>query len=74
MAALEIIFWLSLFALFYTYIGYLALLWLLTLIRNDPVKSTNITPSVSLVISVYNEEKILSVSPFSLLKSFLINL
>lgn len=60
MTIIEIIFWLGLFALFYTYMGYLALLWLLTLIRNDPVKNTNITPSVSLVISAYNEGKILS--------------
>jgi len=59
MTTIEIIFWFSLFAVFYAYLGYPALLWLLALIKNDPVKKDNITPSVSLVISVYNEEKVL---------------
>ena len=56
----EIIFWLSLFAILYAYLGYIGLLWILTLIKNDPVKMESTTPSVSLIISVYNEEKILA--------------
>ena len=56
----EIIFWCSLFSVFYAYLGYIGLLWAITLIKNDPVKKESITPSVSLIISVYNEENILS--------------
>ena len=48
MTVVEIIFWLSLFAIIYPYLGYPALLWLFPTIRNDPVKKEDITPFVSL--------------------------
>ncbi|MBN2284951.1 MAG: glycosyltransferase family 2 protein [Tissierellales bacterium] len=57
MISIEIIFWLSLFAIVYPYLGYPALLWIFSAIRNNPVKKEDITPFVSLVISAYNEEK-----------------
>ena len=57
---MEITFWLGLFAIFHAYLGYPACLWLLALIKTTPVKMENITPSVSLVISVYNEERVLA--------------
>ena len=59
MIIIETVFWLSLFAVFYAYLGYPVFLWLLAGIISDPVKKNNIMPSVSLVISVYNEERIL---------------
>ncbi len=60
MTILEIIFWLSVLFIFYAYFGYFCLLWLISIFKNDPVKKDNITPSVSLVISVYNEENVIS--------------
>lgn len=59
MTVIEIIFWLSFFAIVYPYLGYPALLWIFSTIRNDSVKKEDITPFVSLIISAYNEEKII---------------
>ena len=57
---MQYIFWFSIFMIFYAYLGYPACLWLLAQIKNNPVKKKNITPHVTLVISVYNEEKVLA--------------
>jgi len=57
---MEPLFWLAILAVLYAHPGYIGLLWLLTLIKNNPVKKQDITPSVSLVISAYNEEKVLA--------------
>lgn len=55
-----IIFWLSLAAIVYHYCGYpLVLLALNRLIKRPPVQTAEITPSVSLVISAYNEEEVI---------------
>jgi len=55
--ALEIIFWLSAVALVYTYAGYLVLLLILTAVRARPVRRTAYTPTVSIIIAAYNEER-----------------
>ena len=60
MTCIEIIFWLSLLAIFYPYSGYPLLLWIFSIIRNNPVNKENITPFVSLIISAYNEEKVIA--------------
>ncbi|HPQ27799.1 MAG TPA: glycosyltransferase family 2 protein [Desulfobacteraceae bacterium] len=60
MANLEIIFWLCFFSILYPYLGYPFFLLVLSTIRNKPVKKENISPFVSLVISAYNEEKIIA--------------
>lgn len=60
MTVVEIIFWLSLLAIFYPYSGYPLLLWIFSIIRNNPVNKENITPFVSLIISAYNEEKVIA--------------
>ncbi|RPI74743.1 MAG: glycosyltransferase [Desulfobacteraceae bacterium] len=60
MMALVIIFWLSLFSVLYAYIGYVGVLWFMTLIKANPIKKEAIAPRVSLVISAYNEEKVLA--------------
>lgn len=52
-----IIFWSSLFFIFYAYVGYPFALFSISLFRNRPVKKGNITPSVSLIITSYNEDK-----------------
>lgn len=56
---LAIIFWILIFLIFYTYFGYPLLLWILTIFLSKPIKKEDITPSVSLIISAYNEEKII---------------
>jgi len=53
----EVIFWLSVAAIGYAYIGYPLLLLLLSRIRPKPVKSGHWTPSVTVVIAAYNEER-----------------
>jgi cellulose synthase/poly-beta-1,6-N-acetylglucosamine synthase-like glycosyltransferase len=53
----EAIFWLSVAAIGYAYIGYPLLLLLLSRIRPKPVKSGHWTPSVTVVIAAYNEER-----------------
>src|SRR3990172_7386668 len=53
----EILFWLSLTFIFYTYWGYPLVLWALTFFHNRVVKKGEIFPSVSFIITAYNEEK-----------------
>ena len=54
---MEVIFWLSVAAVAYAYVGYPLLLTLLSLIRPKPVHSREWTPSVSVIIAAYNEER-----------------
>lgn len=53
---LEILFWASLATLGYVYLGFFLLLVLLSKFFSRPVQQKNIYPSVSIVISAYNEE------------------
>jgi cellulose synthase/poly-beta-1,6-N-acetylglucosamine synthase-like glycosyltransferase len=59
MIIFEIIFWLSLFLIFYAYLGYPMTLWILSIFIKKPILKDDITPLVSLAISVYNEEDII---------------
>ncbi len=53
---MSFIFWACIFVLFYIYLGYPALLWLLSLIKSDPpMPDPTFCPNVSLIISAYNE-------------------
>lgn len=54
---MEAIFWLGVAAVGYAYVGYPLLLTLLSLIRPKPVRSKTWTPSVSVIIAAYNEER-----------------
>ena len=54
---MEAIFWLSVAAIGYAYVGYPLLLLLLSRIRPKPVKSGHWTPSVTVIIAAYNEER-----------------
>ena len=51
------VFWVSGLALVYTYIGYAALVWLMSRFREQPVQRGDIQPSVSIIITAYNEER-----------------
>ena len=54
---MEVIFWLSVAAVGYAYVGYPLLLTLISMIRPKPVHSRDWTPSVSVIIAAYNEER-----------------
>jgi len=54
----QILFWLSVAALVYTYVGYPVLVYLLSLIRHKKVKkNAEHKPTVSIIITAYNEER-----------------
>jgi cellulose synthase/poly-beta-1,6-N-acetylglucosamine synthase-like glycosyltransferase len=57
--AAKIIFWLSVALVFYTYAGYPLLLWILQSVFRRPVNKSPIEPSVSLLISAYNEAHVI---------------
>lgn len=54
---LEIVFWLSAAALVYAYVGYSLLIALISWVRPRPIRREEITPSVSMIITAYNEER-----------------
>jgi len=54
---MKILFWLSLLAVSYTYIGYALMLSILRRLRPRPIHREAITPTVSILISARNEEQ-----------------
>ena len=56
MAMAKYLFWISIAALFYTYIGYPVAIWLLACLRDRKVSKAPITPRVSVVLPCHNEE------------------
>lgn len=56
MTALEVWLWLSLTLTVYAYAGYPMILAVLALIGTKPIRKAEITPSVTFVITAYNEE------------------
>lgn len=56
----EIVFWLSAAALFYTYAGYPLLLALISAVRPRPVRRGDFKATVSVIITAYNEERVLA--------------
>jgi len=55
-----LIFWASAAFVFYAYVGYPVVLWILQLVFSTPVRKANIEPSVSLLISAYNEAVVIA--------------
>ena len=53
----EFIFWITIGIIFYTYFGYPLLTLFLSLFVNNPVKKRDIEPTVTFLITAYNEEK-----------------
>jgi cellulose synthase/poly-beta-1,6-N-acetylglucosamine synthase-like glycosyltransferase len=53
----KLIFWLTAFTIFYTYIGYSLLIILLSRLFNRQVLQKSIEPTVTFLITAYNEEK-----------------
>lgn len=54
---IETVFWLCVAALVYTYVGYPLLLIMLTAVRSKPVRRAEYTPTVTVIIAAYNEER-----------------
>lgn len=61
------IFWISLSIIFYVYAGYPLIVGLLSFFHKMPVRKKTLYPSVSVLISAYNEEKNIENKLFSLL-------
>lgn len=66
MSKVEFIFWLFLFVIFYSYLGYGILLWCIIRIRNlskkqdvETLELSDFEPSVTLIVAAYNEEGII---------------
>ena len=55
-SVLEVVFWLSVVALIYTYAGYPLLLLIASWLRSRPVQRKPFEPVVSVIIAAYNEE------------------
>jgi cellulose synthase/poly-beta-1,6-N-acetylglucosamine synthase-like glycosyltransferase len=55
----ETLFWIALLTLVYHYVGYPLLLLVLGLRKKEALRTADITPSVSLIISAYNEETVI---------------
>jgi glycosyltransferase involved in cell wall biosynthesis len=53
----EIVFWVSLGILLYVFFGFPLLLSILAVVKRRPVHKADITPSVSIIITAFNEEK-----------------
>ena len=53
------IFWVCLGLILYVYLGYPVLLMVVGIFKNKPIDSKDITPTVTMVISAYNEEKVI---------------
>ncbi len=56
----ELVFWVSAAALFYTYAGYPLLLIVMSSLRPRRVRRADSTPSVTVIITAYNEERALA--------------
>jgi cellulose synthase/poly-beta-1,6-N-acetylglucosamine synthase-like glycosyltransferase len=54
---LELIFWVSLGILAYVFFGFVLLLWVISLFHRNLVKRQDITPSVSVIVCAFNEQK-----------------
>ncbi|MGC2238015.1 MAG: glycosyltransferase family 2 protein [Pyrinomonadaceae bacterium] len=52
----QVIFWISVAALIYVYVGYPLLVYLVSLIRPLEVKKSGVAPTVTILITAYNEE------------------
>jgi cellulose synthase/poly-beta-1,6-N-acetylglucosamine synthase-like glycosyltransferase len=53
----EIVFWLALLLIAYVYVGYPALVFLISFFVGNEVKRADMEPSLTLLITAYNEEK-----------------
>ena len=55
--AMKVIFWVAAAALAYTYVGYPALVWAVSKLRPRAVRRGELEPTVTVIITAYNEER-----------------
>jgi cellulose synthase/poly-beta-1,6-N-acetylglucosamine synthase-like glycosyltransferase len=60
MLALKIVFWISLAALFWTHVGYALAAALAARLRRSRVRTSEIEPSVSIVVAAHNESDVIA--------------
>lgn len=53
---IESLFWISVAAIIYTYVGYPAIVWIVARLRNHMVLKAEIAPRVSILIACHNEQ------------------
>jgi len=58
--AAKLIFWLSAVFIVYAYAGYPLLLWITQFLFRQPIRKSDYTPSVSLLIAAYNESAVIA--------------
>ncbi|MDD7306001.1 MAG: glycosyltransferase [Peptoniphilaceae bacterium] len=67
---MKIVFWISAFALFYAMIGYpISLIILEKILKRKNIKDYSKNPEVSMIISAYNEEKVIEKKLINITKS-----
>ncbi|MBI3169143.1 MAG: glycosyltransferase family 2 protein [Chloroflexi bacterium] len=54
------LFWLFVFLVVYTYIGYPFLIWLFARVARGPTTDSSAVPSITLLIAAFNEEKVIA--------------
>src|SRR5262249_36142576 len=65
---LIMVFWISIIALFYSFVGYPIAVWLLARFRGRRAKKAYLTPKVSVVLACLNEEKAIAAIIINLLQ------
>jgi cellulose synthase/poly-beta-1,6-N-acetylglucosamine synthase-like glycosyltransferase len=53
----EIIFWTAVAVVFYTYVGYPAIVWVLAALFPHPIHTAPVTPAITVLIAAHNEER-----------------
>lgn len=53
----EIIFWIAVAVVFYTYLGYPVIVWILSALFPRPVHTAPVTPAITVLIAAHNEER-----------------
>ena len=56
---MKIVFWLAVFLIVYSYFGYPIILMILGTVKRKKINKKEITPTVSLLVLAYNEEKVI---------------
>ena len=57
MTLFKILFWASLATQIYVFLGFIVILWLFSKFKQRPVLKSDVTPSISVIICAFNEEK-----------------
>jgi len=56
---MKVVFWWSFLMILWSYLGYIAVVWILSLVKAQPVRIGQFHPTVSVLIAAHNEERTL---------------